>query len=339
MKNFLISLLIILVLCVGCTSSTIRDDEMYTTDFFAMDTAMNITAYGAHAEDAIQVAVNEVTRIEGLFSTNIATSDIAKINQNKNQTVSEEVFHLLETSIQLYEETDGAFDIAIFPIVKAWGFTTETHQVPSDEILAELLPYTKASDIALDKETLNVVIDEKMEVGLGGIVKGYTSERIMEIFKAHNVTSALVNLGGNVQALGKKPDGSLWNIAIKNPLDGSPYIGFVSLHDKAVITSGPYERNFEENGEIYHHLIDPTTGKPAENNLASVTIIATDGARADALTKLFVAGLDDAITYCNNHKDELDAIFVTKDKKIYITKNLEDSFTLQSEDYSLEIIY
>ena len=339
MKNLLISLLFILVLCVGCTTSTTLEDEMYTTDIFAMDTVMNITAYGPHAKEAIQASAKEVARLERLFSTTMIDSDIAKLNKNKSQTVSAETLELLHTSIQLHEETNGAFNIAIFPIVKAWGFTTETHQVPSDETLAKLLPHTNVKDIILKDSSLHVSIGSNMELGLGGIVKGYTSERILNIFKEYGVTSGIVNLGGNVQVLGTKPDGSLWNVAIKDPLATSSYLGFVSTQDKAIITSGPYERNFEENGNFYHHLMDPITGKPAENTLASITIIADNGTRADALTKLFVSGLEDAIAYCKNHKEDVDAIFVTKDKKVYLTANLANSFTLQSEDYRIEIIY
>jgi len=339
MKNILISLFLILMLCVGCTSSTTIEEEMHTTDFFAMDTVMSMTAYGPHAKDALLASMAEVTRLEKLFSTTIASSDLAKLNENKSQKVSSETFELLNTSVQLHEETNGAFNIALFPIVKAWGFTTQTHQIPSDETLSELLLYTDVQDIIFEEASLHVSIAPNMELGLGGIVKGYTSERILHIFKEHGVTSGIVNLGGNVQVLGKKPDASLWNVAIKNPLDTSSHLGFVSTYDKAIITSGAYERNFEANGIIYHHLMDPTTGKPAENSLASVTILAEDGTRTDALTKLFVSGLDDAIAYCKKHKDEVDAILVTKDKKVYITANLENSFTLQAEDYSIEIIH
>ena len=340
MKKMLTSLLTVLILCVLCVACipTTLDDEVYTKDFFAMDTLMSITAYGPSAKDAVDSAIDEVTRIENLFSTTIDTSDIAKLNTYKQYVVSAETFALLETSISLHDETNGAFNIAIFPIVKAWGFTSETQHVPKTETLTTLLPHTNIHDIALENSSLRVTLKPQMELGLGGIVKGYTSTRIMDIFKDYGITSGIVNLGGNVQVLGHKPDGSLWNIAIKDPLLSSSYIGFVSTHDKAIITSGPYERNFTENGKTYHHLINPTTGTPAENELASVTIILKDGTRADALTKLFVSGLEEAIRYCNQHKDEVDAILVTKDKRIYITENLKDSFTLQTEDYNLEII-
>ena len=338
MIKILISMLTALILCVGCVSST-PDEEKYTTDVFAMDTVMNITAYGPYAEDAVHTAINEIIRIENLFSTNITTSEIAMLNKHKTQSVSPETFALLETSIQLYEETNSAFNIAIFPIVKAWGFTTDSYQIPSDETLLELLPHTKVSDILLDSELFRVTLAPKMELGLGGIVKGYTSERIMELFKEHGITSGIVNLGGNVQVLGTKPDGSLWNIGIQDPLSPSSYIGFVSVQDKAVITSGPYERNFKENGTIYHHLIAPTTGRPAENTLASLTIISDNGTCADAFTKLFVLGLDDTIAYWQTHQDEFDMILATTENTIYITKNLQGHFTLQSEDYNLEVLH
>ena len=154
-----------------------------------------------------------------------------------------------------------------------------------------------------------------MKIDLGGIAKGYTSSRIMDIFKENGITSGLVNLGGNVQALGTKTDGSNWRVAVQSP-------------DEAVITSGGYERYFEQDGVTYHHIIDPKTGYPAENGLVSVTIVSSDGTLADGLsTSLFIMGEEKAAEFWKAHSDEFEAILETDDGTIYVTEGLKDSFT------------
>lgn len=179
-----------------------------------------------------------------------------------------------------------------------------------------------------------------MEIDLGGIAKGYTSSRIMEIFKDYDIDSGLVNLGGNVQAYGTKTDGSNWRVAIKNPDtaddDTDDYIGILSIADKAVITSGGYERYFEQDGKTYHHIIDPSTGYPAENGLVSVTIVSDDGTLADGLsTSLFIMGKDKAVEFWKVHSDEFDAVLVADDGTIYVTEGIKDSFT---SDGTVEIV-
>ena len=167
-----------------------------------------------------------------------------------------------------------------------------------------------------------------MKIDLGGIAKGYTSSRIMDIFKENGITSGLVNLGGNVQALGTKTDGSNWRVAVQSPDDTEDYLGVLSIQDKAVITSGGYERYFEQDGVTYHHIIDPKTGYPAKNGLVSVTIVSSDGTLADGLsTSLFIMGEEKAAEFWKAHSNEFEAIFVTDDGTIYVTEGLKDSFT------------
>ena len=165
---------------------------------------------------------------------------------------------------------------------------------------------------------------------------GYTSSRIMDIYKENGITSGLVNLGGNVQALGTKTDGTKWKIAVQSPDDTEDYLGILSVQDKAVITSGGYERYFEQDGVTYHHIIDPKTGYPAESGLVSVTIVSSDGTLADGLsTSLFIMGEEKAADFWREHKDEFDAILMSDDGTLYVTEGLENDF---STERTVEII-
>ena len=177
-----------------------------------------------------------------------------------------------------------------------------------------------------------------MELDLGGIAKGYTSSAMMDCFRSNGVTSGMVSLGGNVQTIGAKPDGSLWKVAIQNPTaeEDADFLGILETKDCAVITSGGYERYFEENGVRYHHIMDPATGKPAESDLTSVTIVSENGTLADGLsTALFVMGLDKAIAYWQAHASEFDAVLCTEDETLYVTEGIQDAF---SANYPCEII-
>lgn len=308
-----------------------NENKSATRKLFAMDTYMEITAYGRKSEEAVAVAVTEIERLDALLSTGSETSEITMLNRNKEAVVSEDSAYLLKRSMELWESTGGAFDITIYPVMKAWGFAGETFQVPEENELGNLLTYVDASRIAFDGEKNKVVLPEQVEIDFGGIAKGYTSARVAQIMKEYHIKSAKLNLGGNVQTVGEKTDGSAWRIAIKSPDDTFPYLGVISVKDKAVITSGGYERYFEENGIIYHHIIDPKTGRPAQSGLCSVTIVCEDGTLADGLsTALYVLGKDKAIAYWKEHKDEFEAVLMDDTGMLYVTEGLADSFSSES---------
>ena len=310
------------------TEQTSTDTEA-SKDIFAMDTYMTVTAYGEKAQEAVDAAEAEIKRLDALLSTGNADSEIAKLNEQKSATLSEDGGYLVKRALELNKETDGAFDIAIYPVMEAWGFPIQNFRVPSADELTGLLKHVDAAKISYDKDTREISFeDDQMKIDLGGIAKGYTSSRIMDIFKESGITSGLVNLGGNVQALGTKTDGSDWRVAVQSPDDTEDYLGVLSIRDKAVITSGGYERYFEQDGVTYHHIIDPKTGYPAENGLVSVTIVSSDGTLADGLsTSLFIMGEEKAAEFWKAHSDEFEAILATDDGTIYVTEGLKDSFT------------
>lgn len=311
--------------------------EPVTRDIFAMDTYMTVTAYGDTAKEAVDQAAAEIERLDGMLSTGDKNSEIYALNQQGGGKVSEDTRYLLERSLELWKETNGKFEIGIYPIMESWGFTSGEYQVPSEENLEKLLPLADSSLIALDKETSSVSFGkEGMQIDLGGIAKGYTSARIMDIFREQGVTSGLVSLGGNVQVLGDKPDGSMWRVAIQSPSSGDEYLGVLEAEDCAVITSGGYERFFEEDGVTYHHIIDPSTGYPAESGLDSVTIVSADGTLADGLsTSLFIMGKEQAQAFWREHSDEFDTIMLDEDGVLYVTEGIADRF---SSDMDVKVI-
>ena len=312
------------------------DIQEASRDVFAMDTYMTVTAYGENAEAAVDAAQAEIERLDALLSTGDADSEIAKLNADGSAELSEDAGYLTERALELYQETDGAFDIAIYPVMEAWGFPTQNFQVPSQETLDQLLPLTDAGNISYDKETRKISFGvEGMKIDLGGIAKGYTSSRIMDIYKDNGITSGLVNLGGNVQALGTKTDGTKWKIAVQSPDDTEDYLGILSVQDKAVITSGGYERYFEQDGVTYHHIIDPKTGYPADTGTISATVICESGALSDALsTMCILLPVDQAFKLVKSF--DADAILIDEDKNIHMTEQAGKQFTITNGDYKVK---
>lgn len=338
-KPLLILLSIIVAgLAAGCILKYSRQSHAreYSRQFFAMDTVMSFTAYGERGEEAVEAAVQEVERLDALLSTGIAESEVSRINASGEGDLSEDTEKILSEGLAIWKQTGGLFDVTIYPLMQLWGFPTGNYHVPTKEELKQTMSLVDSSKVILDGN--HVTLGEKQKMDLGGIAKGYTSNRIMEIFQEYGVTSAMVSLGGNVQTLGKKPDGTDWQVGIQNPdnVQGD-LLGAVAVQDQAVITSGGYERYFEENGQTYIHILDPRTGCPAENGLASVTIVSSNGMLADALsTSLYIMGLDEAEAYWRIYADEFDMILMTDDGTVYVTEGIRDRFRTKGK---MEVLY
>lgn len=352
MKRKLLKVLTVATLILaGCTSSQTTETTIttqtaqtaqeeipsVTKDVFAMDTYMTLTAYGDKAQEAIDKAEERINELDKMLSTGDEQSEISILNKKGKAILSEDAYLLTKCSLNLYKETNGIFDISIYPVMQAWGFPTQKYRVPKKEELKKLLKLTDATKISLNDETKEVKFNmEGMKIDLGGIAKGYTSSEIMDIFKDYDIKSGIVSLGGNVQTYGYKTDGSKWRVAVQNPDNTDNYLGVLETHDKAVITSGGYERYFEKDGKTYHHIIDPATGYPADSGLTSVTIISDNGMLADGLsTSLFIMGLDKAKEFWASHSDQFDAIFLTKDNELYVTEGIQSDF---SSDFKVKVI-
>ena len=309
------------ILTSGCSL-----ESKYNCEFFAMDTVMTINAYGSKSESAVKAAQNEISRLDKLLSVQNENSEIFKLNQSKEMTVSEDTLTLITRSKEIYTLTGGAFDISCEPLIREWGFYSGLeNKVPSQKAIENALEGVGAEHIDIENNT--VTLGSNTSLDLGGIAKGYASQKAAEILKDNGVTSALMSLGGNVRAVGSKPDGESWSVAVTDPDDNSKSIGTLKISDKAVVTSGGYQRYFEENGQTYHHIIDTKTGYPADSGLKSVTIVSDDDALADALsTTLFVMGLEKSGKFYSENSSLFGAVFITDKGEIYVTDNLKDSF-------------
>lgn len=302
-----------------------------TEQLFAMDTFMSFTAYGRGCEEAVSEAVSEVKRLDALLSTGDVSSEVAEINRSKSGTLSKDTLEVFERAMDLYGDTDGLFDFTIYPLMKLWGFPTREYHVPSEEEISAVLPQVDASRVQCCGA--EIVLGEEQEIDFGGIAKGYASARIMEIFQSHGIISGMVSLGGNVQVLGRRPDKSMWQVGIQNPDSAKgDVVAVVEAEDQAVITSGGYERYFEENGNTYIHIIDPRTGYPANGDLISVTVVSEDGTLADALsTSLYIMGYRDAVKYWEEHRTEFDMVLITDQGELYVTEGLKDRFRSEED--------
>lgn len=326
----------------GCKNKSvyISDDTKYKRDFFAMDTYMEFTAYGKNAEEGLEKAIKTVGEIEKTFSVTDKNSEVYAVNNRTENTiqVSQRLMDMLEYTLKISKNTEGAFDISIYPVLRAWGFTTSNYYIPSQEEITELLKKTGYNKIQIENSENKVTLQEGMEIDFGGIAKGYSGDEAIQVLKECGVNSAILSLGGNIQALGSKPDGSAWNIAVKNPDNTNSYMGILQIRNKAVVTSGGYERFFKgDNGEIYWHILNPATGQPAKQGLISVTIIGDSGRECDALsTALFVKVLDGAAEYWKKYGG-FEAIFVTEEREIYITEGISKTFVPEGEYKEKEI--
>ncbi len=333
----LISILITAALC-GCADKNglSADTSKETAELFAMDTVMNLTAYGENAKQAINAASDEIKRLDAVFSISSSGGDIKSINETGSGSVSSDTAALINRAAEISKNTDGLFDCTIAPVMDAWGFTTKNYRIPETTELKTLLASVDYNKISITDNT--VTLPENMKIDLGGIAKGFTSNRIMEIFSQNGVSSGIISLGGNVQALGSKPDGSPWRIAIQDPININSTFAVLNVENKAVITSGGYQRYFEKDGKKYHHIINPRTGYPADSGLISVTIVSSDGTLADALsTALFIMGKDQAADYWRKHSSDFEAVLVTENGDVCITQGLENSFEM-SDGSAAEII-
>ena len=324
--SILLLLPLALLLC-GCGKTV---PEEHSTSLFAMDTYMELKVWTSDDGTALDAAAERVAELEKTFSVNIENSDIYRINsaQGAPVQVCPETETVIRRAKEISEESGGALAISIYPVLQAWGFTTQEMHVPDAGQLEALLPLVDDRKIRLDGDT--VTVPAEMQLDLGSVAKGYTGDEIIRIMREAGAESGIISLGGNVQALGAKPDGSPWKVGIVNPFSPDEQLGVVEVKDRAVITSGNYERYFEENGRRYWHILDSADGCPAENGLVSVTVIGDSGLDCDALsTALFVEGTERAAEHWRRRQD-FEMLLVTDDGRILLTEGVSATFSNQS---------
>ncbi|MCM1245875.1 MAG: FAD:protein FMN transferase [Roseburia sp.] len=314
--------------CAGCQSGSAGDGKKEikkeSTELFAMDTIIDLTVYAKEPSEILAEAAKRIQNYEKLFSVNIETSDVAKLNCAGGEPVqvSSETYELIGKGIAVSERTGGLFDLSVYPLVKAWGFTTEEYRIPDQKEREKLLENIDYRRIEMGEDS-TVRIPEEMQIDLGGIAKGYVSQKLIELFRQKKAKAAVVSLGGNVQTYGEKPDGTLFTVGITDPKDGTGILGTIEVGEKAVITSGSYQRYFERDGVTYHHIMDKRTGAPADSDLKSVTVISDEGESADSLaTALFVMGKEKAVEFDRANED-VQLILIDQQNEVWTSDGIK----------------
>lgn len=291
---------------------------------FAMNTVMSFKAYGKAAPDALNTAAEEINRLDKMLSRTGTNGELCELNQYGRKELSEETADLIRQAVSISDRTEGAFDITIAPVMDAWGFFNQNYRVPSDDELSAALSHVGTDGIRINGNEAELL--PGVQIDLGGIAKGYAADKAEDILRRSGVSSAIISLGGNISVIGSKPDGSDWTVAIKSPFKENEYIGKLSVSDCSVVTSGGYERYFEQDGKVYHHIIDPATGYPAESGLASATVVCESGTLADALsTTLFVMGREKAEEFYNKYGG-FEYILAEENGEITVSPGIEDKF-------------
>jgi len=322
MKNRLLLLFLALSLLLsGCGQ---KQQEKQTKQLFAMDTIMELSVYGAAS--ALEDAEALILATEAALSATDSSSELYRLNEAGTLEISDATTDLLRTCLTLQEQTDGAFRPDLYRLTKLWGFTTGEYRVPSREEIDAVLAPLSGETVCLEGNTASIT---GVEVDFGAIAKGYVSQQVAELWRSQGI-SGILSLGGNVQTVGAKPDGSPWKVGIRSPFDDSTSIGTLSLGETAAVTSGGYQRYFEEDGVRYSHIMDASTGYPAKSGLASVTVLCEDGTLADAYsTALYVMGLEKATSFWRE-AGNFEMVLVTDEGSIYVTEGLKDSFACDS---------
>lgn len=322
----------------GCAVSPEKKEML----FYAMDTAMELTAYGDGAEQGINEAYQYILKLDRLLTNKDEDSEISGLSRAAGQadvTVSPETAQVIDAALEYCRQSGGLFDITIAPLTSLWDIGPEKTSRPADSDIEAARALVDYRRLLKTGENAYRLAEPKMAVDLGAVAKGFASDGAAGILKGCGVKSALISLGGNIYCVGAKPDGKPWRIGLRDP-DGKAgdYFAIVRVTDKAVVTSGDYERYFTLGGVRYHHIIDPRTGLPARSGLRSVTVIADSGTLADAFsTALFVMGVEEAMAFQKRHGG-FEAVFVTEDKQVVVTEGLRDIFEFRGgqEGYGYE---
>ena len=311
------------------SDSASRAAEEAREEFFAMDTKMTVKVYGEGAPKAAREAKERLQALDALWSATREGSDVARLNSGAGESVAlaPETMRLLRLSETVREETKGALDVTLLPLLKLWGFSGGVHRVPTAEEIDAARALTGAGKLKLDEAAGTARLEKGSSVELGAVAKGYAGELVAAELKSRGVRSAILDLGGNIEVIGAREGGTPWRVGLRNPFGGA-LLGTVAVTDAAVVTSAIDQRFFTDAaGNRYWHILDPATGKPAASGLASATVVASSGGRADALsTALFVMGAERAAAFWRERQD-FEMVLVGMDGHVWITEGLLDRFS------------
>jgi thiamine biosynthesis lipoprotein len=314
--------------------------EISSRQEYVLGTICTINLFEQGTDPLYDELFARLRELEGILSANRDDTNLSAINAKAGitpQQGSQETIEVLTKAMEIARATDGAFNPAIGPLVKLWGIGTEFAHVPTAKEIEEARSLSAWRDVEINAQENRVYLPKPgMRLDLGGIAKGYAADEIVSILKSRGITRAIIDLGGNVLAYGEKAKGTPWTVGIRNPETnrGDPVL-VMKIANQSVVTSGIYERFFEDQGKHYHHILDTETGMPAETGLLSVTIISDSSITADALsTSAFVLGLQRGMAFVNTVSGT-EAVFITRDNRIYATKGIVSQLELRDTTYTL----
>lgn len=347
MKKQICIMMMLLLVVAGCSTradssgdSSSLVNNPYSETEFLLGTVVTIKIYDEDKEAVLDKVFQRIEELEQQMTANKSGSEVAEINEqagNEPVEVSDDVWQVIEKGKYYSELADGSFDIAVGPLTSLWNIGMEDARKPSQDEIDAILPLINYEKVELNEAEQTVMLKEAdMRLDLGAIAKGYIADEILELLKEEGVTTAVIDLGGNIYVMGNQTSGNPWVVGVQNPFLGKgETVGRLTASDQSIVTSGIYERYLEVDGETYHHLLNPKTGYPFEGELASVSVVSDHSIDGDGLsTLLFSKGLEEGIEFIQDF-DGAEAIFVMEDKSVYITDGLVDNFELTNEEFTL----
>ena len=301
----------------GCEN---KEEKYISSQNMFFDTVVSIKLFGTEDESIIEGCDDMMESYEEMFSRTIETSDVSRINSSKGKPVevSDETIYLIETAVKFSEMSEGVFDITTAPLSDLWNIKENPGVIPDEEEIKEALSHVGYENIVVEEGNIVYLTDPEASIDLGALAKGYAGDKLKEYIKSKGVESGIIDLGGNIVTIGSKLDGSKFNVGIQKPFDKrNEVISTVSINDKSVVSSGNYERYFEKDGKIYHHIFNPFTGYPVENDLTEVTIVSDSSLLGDCYsTTCFALGKDKGMKLIKDSSVNIEAYFISDSMEI-----------------------
>lgn len=348
-KITLLLIALLLSFIAGCNGQTEKaDNPKLTTNpasrtEFLMGTVVTVKIYDQNKEDVLDSVFERIKVLADQITVNDDEDkfEIDHINTSAGMApvkVSKDIYTLIETGKTYSKRANGSFDISIGPLSTLWHIGFPDARKPSQEEIEQVLPLIDYQAIQLNSEKQTVFLKNKgMQLDLGGIAKGFITDEVVKVLKKHHVTSAIVDLGGNVFVYGTNATGNKWTVGIQDPFSPrGEVIGSIQLANKSVVTSGIYERYLTVGNKTYHHILNPKDGYPFNNDIAGVSVITNKSIDGDSLsTLLFSKGVKEGLAFAKK-LDDVESIFITHDKKIYMTNGLKGQFKLTNKEFTIQ---
>ncbi len=329
------------------TASTVKTDSKTGSiityqQSFQLDTEITISIYDVKETESktFDAIFDKIDYYEKMISKTIATSEVSQINEQAGiapVAVSDEIIEMLDIAIGYAEASGGLFDVTIGPVIELWGIGTDHAAVPSETDLKANMAKVNYKNLEINRENKTVYLKEKgMLLDLGAIAKGYIADQVKKLMLESGIKSGIISLGGNILTIGEKPNGNAWSIGVRNPEieESINELGILTLKDVSIVSSGVYERYFTVDNQRYHHIINPFTGYPEQNDIMSITIVSDKSVDGDSLsTTAFLMGLEKGYAYIES-LDGIGAVITMKDKSVYVTDYLKDTFILVDNTFT-----